>query len=320
MPIPEFSFVSLVPISCEGGGGVSDRTYTVVYRAEVNDQRYMPTTINHAAGLPAYGDFFQYTPEGETDPTSWDLMSVLLKKRSKLEDPATSKTRWLITLEYGPQQEGPTGAESGEIVSSPLDEKPRISGSFVEYLRAIDKDVDGDPIETTSKEPFDPPVEIEDGILEISVTKNYAAIDLTALANLRGKVNSDAIFGGAVEAGLARAKGFSFQQKWHANSPYYELTSTIQIKSEWVVRKLNQGFFEWIDTFETPAQYRILDTDKTPKQSPSLLDEDGLRLPRGGMTPPDPVYLPFTVYESASFAILDLPDLPEYEPPTPPGP
>lgn len=321
MPIPALVLSNIVVLSIEGGGSVNDRSYTVTLRAEANDQRYGPTSIIQSSDLPSYGDFYQYTPTGETTVTGWDLMSVLIRKRAKLETIEHSKTRWLITLEYGKEQDGPTDAESGEIATNPLQEKPEVSGSFIEYLRAIDKDVDDKPIEASSKEPFDPPVEIEDGVLEIVVAKNYGTIDLTALANIRGKVNSDAIFGGAVAAGLARCKGFQIAQKWHNNSPYYRITTTIQIKDSWQVKKLDQGYFEWDETtFESPLQLRILDKDHTPRQSPSLLDGNGKRLPRTGGPPPAPVYRTFTVYKSTAFAPLALPPLPAYTPPTPPGP
>lgn len=130
--------------------------------------------------LPKMYDFYNPTGTGtETDVT------VLVKSRSARQH-ENHKQLWAVTINYSSDCK-----DSQYQAKLPTDRRYRIRHSFERFQKALDSDIDGNPIRNSAGDPYDPPPQIEGYRLVVEVEKNLRSYDAAVLMRYLGAVNSD---------------------------------------------------------------------------------------------------------------------------------
>ena len=166
------------------------RNYTSQYQviADVTDG---PMAIRNANGIPAYGSSFAY--ESETDTWAF-CKSIDANPSARIKGPSGERIKHLVTVVHSTKPSGGSNNPNNQR-DDPLDEDPVIGGSFVQYSKPAHRDRNNIPILNTAKEPYTPPVEVEDAYDTLTISYNTATISLGFRAGYRNTVNSSAIWG-----------------------------------------------------------------------------------------------------------------------------
>lgn len=138
---------------------------------------------------------------------------------------------------------GPNGAED-----SPLNQPPTIKWGKIESDELVDEDLSGKAIVTVNNEPIEGVTKkISD--LTVTITRNYAALDLPATHEYLHSVNSDNFLGFA--PGVARLVAFDAEEVIAQRiGGYWQVTAGFQFRypyrttpqKAWYARLLHQGF------------------------------------------------------------------------------
>lgn len=186
-----------------------------------------PSEILSAPGLPSLHDRFPGTSQ----------VRVISKIPTQI-----SPIFWHVDVGYKGEF-GPGG--SGD---SPLNQPPTIRWGKVESDEPVDEDLAGKAIVTANNEPIEGVTKkIND--LTVTITRNYAGIDMAATHEYLHSVNSDRFLN--FSAGVAKLVDFSAEEKVSERvGGYWEVTATIQFRypyrttpqKAWYARVLHQGF------------------------------------------------------------------------------
>jgi hypothetical protein len=180
-----------------------------------------------APGLPYLDDIYPGTAQ------------IRVKSKSPSQ---VSPIFWLVEVVY----EGPFGPQGSS--DSPLNQRPIVRWGKIESDEPIDEDLAGKAITTVNGEPISGVTKkISD--LTLTVTRNYAKIDLAATYEYLHSVNSDTFVG--FQPGVCRLVEFSAEEKIVAAvGGYYEVTAGFHFRwpyrttplKAWYARVLHQGF------------------------------------------------------------------------------
>lgn len=254
---------TLIGEKVEGRATIDDgfhRTYTRVFLVKTTSTQDGPLTVTLATGVPRVWD--PYTTNTDTD------LGALCKSVSA--QPTDSPFLWEVTVEYDS-----VVREEGQQAENPLARPADIDWSFVPYVKAAQRDVFGLPILNSAGQPFDPPPEMDDRRIQLTIQRNEETFDPLQAFEFQDATNSDVFFGG----GIAAWKVMSIK----ANGPHSEngvsfwrVTYEFEFRREgWFLRTLDQGFAELIDGSLTPITVKGV----VPSE-PVLLDGAGRKLER----------------------------------------
>lgn len=263
------SVVSCNSFSSEGGYGEDGvRTYTSQWIVVTNATTDGPPTVIRAGGLPTWGSGYAY--QGDTDLTC-RVRSV----RVALAEVEKTRKKWLVTVGYS--SKGDKKDQDPNEEGDPTNWNWRYSGSFTQFMVAPEKDIDDRPLVNTTKEPFLPPPEIEDGEQLLVLEKNHPTISLTTWVNSRHKVNSVAMWNLGVRCVKLRQWAWAVKYTSPSES-YIENTLTVGVRAfGYYYQPLNAG---WRENGELDANgKRLFNYAKSeegfPLSRPRLLDENG---------------------------------------------
>ncbi len=202
---------------------------------------------------------------GDSHP--WDTWTYVIRLRTAVADESPFVFR--VTVEY-------------REIRNPLDEPPIIEWLSASTMEPIDTDIDGNPILTSSDEPFDPPPTEEFYDLILRASYNVATFDPVGAADYKGAVNIDWFRGFA--PGLAKVKEYTSRQiRVITGNFYVAVAAEIHFRSTgWKRKFLDQGYRTKGDVVDDVQTYtQITDTEGNMVTEPVLLDGNGQKLADG---------------------------------------
>jgi len=180
-----------------------------------------------------------------------------------------------------------------ETSSNPMEQPDQVRWYYSTLVVKVDEDVDGNHICNKAGEDFDPPPTKEIYIKHLVVRRNSQSSLGTLADTLQGKVNSAEFLGWA--AGSARIVNITEEKMYDGDLAYWQQTIEIAfmpLAHGWDLRLLNAGYRDVNgETF--------VDAAGVPRAKPTLLDGSGAETGTAN-------WLPFGIYESASFAVLNI--------------
>lgn len=168
-----------------------------------------PATILSTPGLPTIGS--QWAFDGDLDP--WALCHPDVKVAPILtKEP---NTEWTLDYKFSTK---PLKRCQDTQIDNPLDEPPRVSGSFLRVAKPLMQDrlgnpilnVNGEPIEGLTKDEVHPTVVIEQNLPGIDLNLNLEFVDT---------LNNAALWGVGVEQ--IKLSSFSWERKLYGVCTYY---------------------------------------------------------------------------------------------------
>lgn len=277
------------------------KRYRRNFRVKVDDIQDGPkivkdavtSTYNVALGGP-------YVVRNDSDSTC--RVVRITAERHRGEEPLI----WDVPVEYS---NDPTG------VDNPLNEPAEFSLSFAQFQRAADRDLDNKPFVNSAKQPFDPPIEIDDSRPVLLIIKNraIATFDLSQCLTYQDAINTDTVYGfGPYVWKMAQISPRTITVE--SGFQYYQVTYELHGRRElwYPLKVLNQGYYQLVDSEGTKKRELLLDKDSKQLTSPGLLKADGSAIgynPDGSLDA-SPSFEEFNVYKRLPFAPLQLPPLP----------
>jgi len=288
--------------------GDNSRSYSRVFRVFTNSNLDGPLTVLAArrSGVPRLGDLY-ISPEGAIDTGS-------TAKRKSANNEDEDPRIWIVAVEYDnkttdpeaqQEQEAETAEEKpGEETAEdkeqddPTEQFVNVSFGFQQFSKVVERDQNGKLIANSAKEPFDPPVEIDDSRPVLTVTRNEFAFNFSLIEQYKDAVNSDPFMG--FGAGQVKVFNISGTRKSEERRIFWEITYEFHVRREgWKLKLLDWGTRELIAN--EPKNIREKD-DNQPVLKPFPLNGQGQKAGAGA----DPAELTFTVYPEKSFAPLGL--------------
>ena len=216
----------------------------------------------------------------------------------------------MVTASYDDEYSG-SEAEDEEENNDPLDRPVQVSLSFNEHDEIVVRDIDGNKIQNSAKDPFDPPLTRKAGSLRFSMTKNYASLNLPFLQSYKNAINSDTWNGFA--AGIVRIANITGSKQIESmrvgettvKIVYWQLTFEFELAETgfgrdgtWKAYLLDQGY-GYRDV--GGVWQAFVGKDGLPVSVPIPLDGSGFE-----GDPDDPQWRQFNIYRSLPFAALGL--------------
>ena len=217
----------------------------------------------------------------------------------------------MVTAEYDDQYSG-SEEEDEEENADPLNRPVQVSLSFNEHDEIVIRDIDGDPVQNSALDPFDPPLTRKAGSLRFGMTKNYPSLDLPFLQAYKNAINSDTWNG--FDPGVVRIANITGSKQIESMRTgmttvkvvYWQLTFEFELAETgfgkdgtWKAYVLDQGYRLW--PLGEDAPFPIYASDGTPVSTPAPLDGAG-----DIGDPASPQWLQFDIYRPLPFAALGL--------------
>jgi hypothetical protein len=295
----------------KAGETEENRVYSRVFKVVTSSVEDGPKAVKDAVGV-RIGDV--YRTATEIDPRAF---CVDVNAQHDQSDP----NHWEVSCDYD------TSAETNDAQKDqqkeeqqsddPEDEPPQIGFQFRHITRPVERDKDGKPIANSAGEKFDPPLEVDESIPVITITRNEKAFNASLAIDYEDAVNADVwsytLPGGSTliaRKGQAKIENIGAQTQSKKGQLYYSVTYEIGFRREgWQVEKLDQGFFEKdANNLGMLQHIKVQVRDENNKvreefcSAPHPLDGAGHKLQKGR----DLVFLPFKVYKELPFAALRL--------------
>lgn len=275
-----------------------ERTYTRAFNVFSTTTVERPDVVRLASGIPRVWDPY-VDSSGIVDPFSWC-------RDVRVRQDGVDPTTWRVTCSYSNKVERPDINQQ----ENPLLRPAEISWDSTHVMIPLERDSGGDAITNSAGERFDPPPEIEDYRLTLTIVKNQPLFDARLILRYQGRVNSHPWYG--LDAGTVRCTKIAGSRKFENGKLYWQNTYAFEIKEPkeyetsldcWAFKLLDRGFFT-LDESSSPAVLRVaLDpTSLRPYSAPILLDGAGQRLPNGD----PPVFISWFGYQEADFNLLGL--------------
>lgn len=209
------------------------RTYQSSYQVETTDRYDGPASVSIAAGLPAPGMFYAWGNDIDIEAYAWRRPSVSL-----IRDDQTGRKLWraIVTHSTRPQP------RCTDAQLTPLDEPPKMGGSFVERRGICTIDADLRDIVNTAGDPFVPAIEQDYYDDTAWIAFNSPTINLSTRAQYVGTVN-DATFWG-LDARCVKLKAWGWELGYYGQCfPYISNRLEFQINySGFWAKPRNEGF------------------------------------------------------------------------------
>ena len=204
-----------------------------------------------------------------TNGTPHPTDTTCFAQRIRAENTSFSKRIWLITVNY-----------SNKAIDNPTLKPAEFEWNVDKRTLPVIRDRFGNVITNTAGLPYDPPIEFDDEIDLIRVTKNVSAMPTWWPNGYKRTINSDpfTIDGLAVNIGKCRMVDRSLSGfKTQSGIPYRELKFTLAVKGDgWNPTVLNSGFWERNPAVPTEV-IEVLIKGQPPNQ-PWPLDASGFHI------------------------------------------
>lgn len=281
--------------------GISQRAYTRVWRVE-SDAAIAHPSLAIAQAPVVEGAIFPY-----------DTLAVCQRITADYEDINATRQIVLVTGTY---ETGSGGTEQVED-ENPLNDRPDIRWGERTVRLPVRVDIDGNPIQNSAGQPFDPLPEEDFRIVIYEYSHNVASIDPSRTNEYRGAVNNDnLVIGGLpVEPFQARMGSIEHQNAERNGIRYWRESITVEIVDDHRLTLVDEGLMKKSGIAGGPgdphyiggnedAVVPMLDDFGNPIFEPTLLNGNGEPLGGG-----NPVLLRFNTAAKPlkPFGILGLP-------------
>jgi len=294
----------------EAGEGAI-RRYTRVFRVQTDDQQEGPQRVMAAKGLPSMTDYFITRKSTDTgslchhisanvDQDDWKYWLVTCEYSSDSEDVGDPKHE--VTGSKGPGG-GNNKSPKAKEQHDPTQDPPKTKIHYERCVRRMEVDLDGNPMTNSSKEPFDPPIEVEDLRPVIQITKKVESFD-PADPKFRSKINKDDFMG--FPPGMVLLAGVNATDEYINDKKYTSLTYEFHIDPRgWIVKVLDMGLREKLG----PGKYATIPCKGTqgngePKAPSEFMTPVGVPLGGNGKRAQNPFVHSFHLYRPADFGKL----------------
>lgn len=283
------------------------RQYTSVFEVITDDVTDGPALALTANGIPEFASAYVWF--NTTDDWAFcDGATAALKSYDE------TRKLWTVTVSHSsPKSEGESSSNSRDNSNRPENptlEPIQISGSFVQFQKAIEKDIHGDPIETTAYEPFVPALEIDDCRDTLIISVNTPKINLLRRAQFKNALNKEPRWG--LPKHCWKLAQWRYSKRYYGKSNSYihnefEFHANVDENKAgdvigWKREVLNQGYRELHGLNERDKSQVILIKGEAPTR-PVMLDENGEQLEANQ----DPYYREFDVYKERDYNLLPIP-------------
>ncbi|OGG44117.1 MAG: hypothetical protein A3F84_27795 [Candidatus Handelsmanbacteria bacterium RIFCSPLOWO2_12_FULL_64_10] len=275
-----------------------------------NEDAITVTAAMAAEGILMWGPYM--APNG-----SFDLFARC--NQIEAEQSSDSPFIWEGRASYSSDAKPPddidpkTGGQNSQE-ENPLLRPPTISISTGTERKAAIVDRDGNKLVNSVGDQFDPPIEIDEPYMVLSISRNVLAINNFAMAWYIGTVNDSPFFGYPAEH--VRLMSWSASSHYENNVFFWDEHFEFHAKGEtlftpaaagakpidygWGFVLLDQGFNE-LDANNLPKLMR--DQDGQPYSHTILLNGAGAKLAAGQ----PPVYLLYYAHKKKDFSVFNLP-------------
>lgn len=286
-------------------------TQVHTYQVFMTDGTDGPDVVLGASGLPAFGESLAYDP----------LSRVSRITPIKQED---ATNHWHVDVEYSRET-----ANQQDNQQPPTLRPVKRSASVRWVQRALMQDEEGDPILTSAKTPFNPPIEIQVPHPVARFTRWEESFSTSIIKQYVGKVNSTAF--GAYDAGWVMCTNIEASEEWEQDEDgnpqkfclvTYEFEACYDEQDTFRPLKVLDADFWFIDPADDKRKPIFVDADGTyhgdPNDAngatpvPSPIPLDGPAGDEGDVLqvseiPADIHYLEFNIYGETDFGALGLP-------------
>jgi hypothetical protein len=222
----------------------------------------------------------------------YDNWSLALACNAQIDPDCNDDCSWVVTVEYGPYD--PT-----EFPENPLNHPVKVSWNGNRFERVVFIDANGNPVLNSAGDYFDPPLMADDSRPMLRIVRNEQLYNPTYANLWKDTVNLDVFWG--FDAGTVKLAFPNGDLEFSPVCGFYDVvTYEFEVNANgWVKQILDQGMRQIV----SGKKVKILDDAGAAVDSPALLNGAGKKLATGGA----PVFLPFTVYQTADFSALNLP-------------
>lgn len=280
------------------------RTYTRTFMVETNSRTCEQAVVLLAPAIPRVWHPY-IGQEGFVDMYSWCRS---IQAHQDTQNPYL----WHITCRYDSKLERPDINQ----IELPTLRPAEIEWDTVTEPRVCLVDRNGDDIQNSAGDYFDPPVTKDARILQLTVVKNQVDYNALLYLGYHDAVNEDAFLG--FQPGRVRCCLIKGKRAFEAGAYYWQVTYVFQIRKQdgetdrdlrdrgksyqaWAKRILDAGYRIKASGAET-GKRPFIEQSGRPATTPVLLDGNGGALAANG----DPVYLYFHIYEKRKFRDLYL--------------
>lgn len=261
------------------------RQYGLSFTVVTNDLNDGPQTVGAALGLEP---FDEYSFGNDFDPLAH-------AKDIEIRRSTDSPYVWEVDVDFD------THVEDWD--ENPLNRPTVIDYHFVQFQRPCWQDVNLQGVVNSAGRYFDPPPEIDDSRLVITMTRNEPIFNTALAIAYQDAVNSDPWFG--FTTGQVKVNNITGTFRKESGQSFYEVVYEFQVRYEgWQLSILDQGLYQkGSGSKGTPCM-----DDQTPSQpvtEPVPLDGSGNQLSNPSFS--NVVFKTFTVYRQLVFANLGLP-------------
>lgn len=261
-----------------------ERKYTLRFQVITNDLNDGPQTVGAALGITPF-NLYSYGNDLDTGARAKEISIV----RGD-DDPY----HWEVEIDFDSDVE--------QFPEDPLSRPTVVSYSFAQFQQPVWKDVNGQSIVNSAGFYFDPPVEVDQSRLIVTMTRNEPVFDPAVAVNYQDGVNSDPWYG--FSAGTVKVQSITGTLEQENGEWFWRVVYEFHVRWDgWTLSVLDQGLYQKGGSGQNPKPC----TDNSGNQlvEPALLDGAGNQL--ANPSPATAVYRNFTVYRSVAFASLALP-------------
>lgn len=277
------------------------------YQVFTTDGTDGPDVVVTASGLPTFYSALAYDP----------LARASRITPIKQED---ATNHWHVEVEYSRE----TGSQLDR--QNPPTLRPVRRSATIRWVeKSLDKDKDGQPILTSAKTPFNPPITVQVPHIVARFVRWESSFSYTTIKTYAGKVNSTTF--GPFAAGQVLCTNIEASEEWEQNGDgnlqrYWQVTYEFEASEDWdkwKPFKILDADFWFLDPSDGDKRKPILYTSTgevtnnpndpdgaTPPPSPVPIDADGVVLLASEL-PQAVHYLEFDIYDEVDFNALNLP-------------
>lgn len=297
------------PIS-GGRKGPLQRQYVITYCVITDDAEDGAQVVLDAPGLPTDYTPYQYGNDVDTP--------ALLRNKTATRDSGDPLVWWV---------EATFDTETEVQNADPTLEPPDISWSTVSYSRVATHDIWGTPILNTAKDEFDPPASVDEGRLQLTISRNEAAFQIPLSFSYINAINSDPFYGFA--PGTAKVVSVASAEERQGTLIFYRTTYVIQFRNlivnpgchvwdaknnaevfviyPWNLTLANVGFHEVHGLNPNQTIHIRHDGDRSKVVQPMRLDKDGVALRPFTKPRSDSWFVTYAIFPAKPFSLLGLP-------------
>jgi hypothetical protein len=218
------------------------RAYARSFRVVTDNSLDGPMEVETAVPIAIWDSYVGPlgVPSGEFD------IGAICNKISSRQDQDDPNV-WMVTCnyetdprEFDPQRAQQKGNPQSSSDNSPMAKPPDISFTTVKFKKPIAQDLYGAPLLNSAGSPFDPPAEIDDSRMCLTITRYETSFNQDWLLVYQDAVNSDIFFG--QDPGRWKCDKIDAHLIYESGVLCWKVTYVFMLRIEgWILKVLDAG-------------------------------------------------------------------------------